>query len=84
MNDSVLVDRNERIAKITLNRPATRNALSRDLVDALVDALETADKDPEISCVILNGAGKGFSSGGNLAEIKKHDDRARHVRGGNH
>lgn len=59
-----------RIATITLNRPETRNALSEEVIGALVAALEVADGDPEVDCVILTGAGPGFCSGGNIKQIK--------------
>ncbi len=70
MSDAVLTERDGRVIRITLNRPDTRNALSADVVTALVAALESANDDPTLSCVVLSGAGRGFSSGGNLAEIK--------------
>ena len=70
MTDSVLYEQDDRIVKITLNRPDTRNALSGDIVEGLVDSLNKADKDKNVGCVILTGAGKSFSSGGNLQEIK--------------
>ena len=70
MTDSVLYEQDDRIVKITLNRPDTRNALSGDIIEGLVDSLNKADKDKNVGCVILTGAGKSFSSGGNLQEIK--------------
>ncbi len=70
MTDAVLTERDGRIAVITLNRPETRNALATEVVDGLVAALDDAEADPGISCVVLTGAGKSFSSGGNLHEIK--------------
>ncbi len=71
MTDAVLYEAADRIARITLNRPGTRNALSDDVVPALIAALHRADDDRHISCVILTGAGKSFSAGGNLNEIRK-------------
>ena len=70
MSKSVLYEQNKRIVTITLNRPDTRNALSGDIIDGLVDSLKKADRDKNVGCVILTGAGKSFSSGGNLQEIK--------------
>ena len=70
MSKSVLYEQDDRIVKITLNRPDTRNALSGDIIEGLVEYLQKADKDKSIGCVILTGAGKSFSSGGNLQEIK--------------
>ncbi len=70
MSKSVLYEQDDRIVKITLNRPDTRNALSGDIIEGLVEYLQKADKDKNVGCVILTGAGKSFSSGGNLQEIK--------------
>jgi enoyl-CoA hydratase/carnithine racemase len=70
MSKSVLYEQNKRIVTITLNRPDTRNALSGDIIEGLVDSFKKADRDKNVGCVILTGAGKSFSSGGNLQEIK--------------
>ena len=70
MSKSVLYEQDDRIVKITLNRPDTRNALSGDIIEGLVEYIQKADKDKDVGCVILTGAGKSFSSGGNLQEIK--------------
>ena len=70
MSKSVLYEQDDRIVKITLNRPDTRNALSGDIIEGLVEYIQKADKDKNVGCVILTGAGKSFSSGGNLQEIK--------------
>ena len=67
---SVLYERSGRIVTLTLNRPDTHNALSRDVVDALVDGLRNANDDPSVSCVIITGAGESFSAGGNLHELR--------------
>lgn len=67
---SVNYEQNGRIVHLTLNRPDTRNALSADIIEELVAGLKRADADSNVSVVLLSGAGKGFSSGGNLAEIK--------------
>ena len=68
--NSVLYEQFGRIVTLTLNRPDTRNALSSDVVDELVKGLERANTDRGVSCVVLTGAGKGFSSGGNLQELR--------------
>ncbi|WP_211100674.1 crotonase/enoyl-CoA hydratase family protein [Acuticoccus sediminis] len=68
MTDPVLYERDDDgIATITLNRPDTRNAISdHDMIEALLDRLEEADRDIDVRVVILTGAGPAFSSGGNL------------------
>ncbi|NKB56461.1 MAG: crotonase/enoyl-CoA hydratase family protein [Alphaproteobacteria bacterium] len=53
-------------ARITLNRPAKRNALSVPLLEELSQALWEADNDKDVHCVILRGAGKAFSAGYDL------------------
>ena len=70
MSESIIYEQDHRVVTITLNRPDTRNALSGDLIDGLINALEKANRDKNVGCVILTGAGKSFSSGGNLQEIK--------------
>ena len=55
------------VRRITLNRPAKRNALSNALRGEIFAALEAGDRDPEVRVMILRGAGKCFSSGYDLA-----------------
>ena len=57
------------IRRLTLNRPAKRNALSNALRGEIFAALEAADRDPEVRVVILRGAGVCFSSGYDLAGL---------------
>lgn len=62
-------------ARITLNRPDKRNALSIDLVEELRDALWDADDNKAVHCVILKGAGSSFCAGYDLtAGRTKADD----------
>ena len=62
-------------ARITLNRPEKRNALSIELVEELRDALWEADDDKSVHCVIIKGAGRSFCAGYDLtAGRKKNDD----------
>ncbi|MFJ8023530.1 enoyl-CoA hydratase/isomerase family protein [Streptomyces sp. NPDC096311] len=65
----VLVERHGDLLSITLNRPERRNAYSRQLRDALVDALRVAVLDESISALTLEGAGPAFCSGGDLDEF---------------
>jgi enoyl-CoA hydratase/carnithine racemase len=72
MADAVLYDAgDDGIVTLTLNRPELRNPVSdQEMVDALLAALERLDNDPDARVAILTGAGKGFSSGGNIQEMK--------------
>ena len=61
----------QRIGFITLNRPEKRNALSRELIGALWDALDQADKDPHVKVVVLRARGEAFCAGADLAYLQQ-------------
>ena len=67
MSDAVLCDRDERVWRLTLNRPEKLNALNeavrRDLHDAFAELAER----PDVAVVVLCGAGRAFSAGADLA-----------------
>ena len=68
MSEIVLYEAADGIARISLNDPDTRNALSNELLAALVAAFERARDDDDVRCVVLGSThDKVFSSGGNLA-----------------
>ncbi|MDH4039162.1 MAG: enoyl-CoA hydratase-related protein [Gammaproteobacteria bacterium] len=71
MSDAVLFDpRDDGIAIITLNRPETRNALSREIRAGLFQAWDRFERDPALRIAILTGAGeKAFCAGGDLKEM---------------
>ena len=61
-------------ARITLNRPEKRNALTIDMVEELRDALWEADDDKSVHCVILKGEGPSFCAGYDLTAPRKSKD----------
>ena len=61
-------------ARITLNRPEKRNALSIEMVEELRDALWEADDDKSVHCVILKGEGGSFCAGYDLTPSRKSAD----------
>jgi enoyl-CoA hydratase/carnithine racemase len=65
----LLVEQQGRIAVITLNRPERYNAISRDMLSELSEKMVEANKDPEIRCIVLTGAGKGFCAGLDLIGV---------------
>jgi enoyl-CoA hydratase len=58
----------ERVARITLNRPQRGNGLTRGLIDELAACVERADLDPGVHVVLLAGNGKGFCGGYDLVD----------------
>ncbi len=71
MTESVLLTREGGVVTLTLNEPATRNAISPAIVEGLVGHIRTINQDLSVHCVVLTGAGEGFSSGGNVKEMKQ-------------
>ena len=63
----VLLERDGRIARITLNRPTVLNAIDDDLPRELAAAVEEADADRSVHVMVLSGAGKAFCAGYDLA-----------------
>jgi enoyl-CoA hydratase/carnithine racemase len=72
LSDPVLYQGDDHgIVTLTLNRPELRNPISDlEMVEALLAALERLENDASARVAILTGAGKGFSSGGNIQEMK--------------
>jgi enoyl-CoA hydratase len=68
-NAVLLIDKSEGIATLTLNRPESMNALSRELRLSFTQAFKDLRNDPEIGVVILTGAGKAFCAGLDLKEL---------------
>lgn len=66
---TVLVDVAEGIARITLNRPQTRNALSLQMREEMAAAVTRVRDDASVFAVLLTGAGTAFCSGGDLSQM---------------
>jgi len=59
------------VALVTLDRPAALNALSFDLLDQLVDALEALDRDPACRAIVIAGSGtRAFAAGADIRELE--------------
>jgi len=54
------------VAVLTLNRPERLNAMSRPMLDALLEALPRLAEDPDVGVIVLTGAGRGFCAGGDV------------------
>jgi enoyl-CoA hydratase len=68
-DDAVLVERDGAIAVVLLNRPKQLNALSDELMTALVEALEELDHDEAIRCIVLGGGERAFAAGADIAQL---------------
>lgn len=70
----LLAELDEGVLTITLNRPDARNAMSRAMNEALAAQLAAAELDPEVKCLVLTGAGKGFCAGGDVKGMAASGD----------
>ncbi|MFM2385828.1 MAG: hypothetical protein RL660_585 [Bacteroidota bacterium] len=65
---SILYEVKNSIAYITLNRPEKFNSFDRDMAFAMQAALDDADQNDQVRCVLITGTGKAFCAGQDLAE----------------
>jgi len=56
---------------LTLNRPSRANAFNFEMTNELKDALTTAENDSQVKCIVITGAGKVFSAGQDITEMKQ-------------
>jgi 2-(1,2-epoxy-1,2-dihydrophenyl)acetyl-CoA isomerase len=68
VTDVLLVERNEGVATLTMNRPESMNSLSVALKEALVETARDVAADPSVRAVVLTGTGRGFCVGQDLRE----------------
>ncbi|MGH2794422.1 MAG: enoyl-CoA hydratase-related protein [Actinomycetota bacterium] len=68
--ETVLYESDGGIATITLNRPDNLNSFDSTLIEELQKALAESAGDPDIRCVVITGAGRGFCAGADLAQIE--------------
>ena len=66
MADDVLIEKHDGIAKITLNRPESLNAMGGSLMAMLAGYLSDVSSDRSVRCVVLTGAGRAFCAGGDV------------------
>jgi len=59
---------------LTLNRPERANSFNFEMIHELQSAFASAEKDPQVRCVVLTGAGEVFSAGQDISEMKQGDN----------
>ncbi len=71
----ILFDVEDGVGIITLNRPEKLNAMNRRLVSEMHDAVQRCDTDNGVGCIVITGAGRAFSAGGDIHEQLDDDSR---------
>jgi enoyl-CoA hydratase len=69
---TIALARRGRLLTITLNRPDTLNAVNFDMHEELVEVLQFASTDPDSDVLLLTGAGRAFSAGGDLDHLARN------------
>ncbi len=74
--EHILVEHEDGVGIVTLNRPEVLNAMNRKLGAELLDAVKQLDSNDTIGCIVITGAGeKAFSAGGDIREQVEDDKR---------
>jgi enoyl-CoA hydratase len=73
--ETILAESEDGVGIITLNRPDKLNAMNRRLMGELRDAVKAFEADDGIGCIVLTGAGRAFSAGGDIHEQREDDRR---------
>ncbi|MFC5711584.1 enoyl-CoA hydratase/isomerase family protein [Thalassorhabdus alkalitolerans] len=72
--NTVLYEKKENIAHITLNRPEVKNALNLDMHNELFDCFNAAANDGEVKVILLQGSGDSFCAGADLKSVPVEED----------
>jgi 2-(1,2-epoxy-1,2-dihydrophenyl)acetyl-CoA isomerase len=81
MPDVVLLDHEDGVAGLRLNRPDASNALNRELLEALAEAIRGLQQDRSVRAVLLSAEGKNFCGGGDVNEFAAQgEDLPEHLR----
>ena len=72
---TILLEKSDHIARLTLNRPERLNALNEQMFVELNSALESVAEDPEVRVLVLTGAGRAFCASADIKEERQGGDR---------
>ena len=67
--ENILTRRDGNVGIIQFNRPSALNALNRELMSEVVDALESYDADSEIGCIVVTGNERAFAAGADIKQM---------------
>ncbi|HEV7383230.1 MAG TPA: enoyl-CoA hydratase-related protein, partial [Phenylobacterium sp.] len=66
---TLIVERQEAVTLIRLNRPEALNALNGQLMDELTQVLDGTETDPSVRCVVITGSDRAFAAGADIKEM---------------
>ena len=68
--ETILVETQDKVGVVTLNRPKALNALNTTVMREIADALKSFDNDPNIGCMVVTGSEKAFAAGADIKEMQ--------------
>ena len=68
--ETIIVDIEDHVAQMTLNRPSALNALNDQLLEELADAMTAAQTNDKVRCIVLTGSEKAFAAGADISMMK--------------
>ena len=68
---TLIIDTQDHITLIKLNRPDALNALNSALIAELADAIDEANRDDKVRCIVLTGSEKAFAAGADIKEMSE-------------
>lgn len=66
---NILTRQEEHVGLVQLNRPKALNALNREMMAEVIDALEGFDADPDVGCMVVTGNERAFAAGADIKEM---------------
>ena len=66
MPNAILVDTQDSVLIITLNRPERLNAWTMEMSNEMHDAISAANDNPDVGAIVITGAGRGFCAGADI------------------
>ncbi|MBQ9931498.1 MAG: enoyl-CoA hydratase/isomerase family protein [Firmicutes bacterium] len=75
MSQVVLLEKQDGVAIIKINRPEAMNALNADVLNGLSEAVAQADADKEVQVIIITGEGKAFVAGADIASMQSMSEQ---------
>jgi len=70
--NDIILEQDNRVATIVLNRPESHNALGGTMREEIIDAIQKIKFDSKIRVLVITGAGRSFCAGGNIKEMEKN------------
>ena len=74
MYETILLEKKDRVATITLNRPDRLNSITPQLQKELIESLKEADTDNDIGVIIVTGAGRAFCAGFDVETMRDNPE----------